>query len=207
MNAVDTLVVDSVNLNAWRSNDDFDYGRELTQSDFSVMDWIQQQIYHLWHALTDSAFYTNYGDAMWFAIGVAVLLALAYVLFRTHPELFVRNGGKASQTYSEDEDTIYGIDFDQAIAAALAKGDYREAVRMIYLQTLKALSDSAQIDWQPYKTPTQYTKEVTTGDFRTFTNHFLRVRYGNFEATQALSDEMKRLQTEILKGGTGDEGQ
>ena len=78
---------------------------------------------------------------------------------------------------------------------------------MIYLQTLKALSDSAQIDWQPYKTPTQYSKEVTTGDFRTFTNHFLRVRYGNFEATQVLSVEMKRLQTEIWKGGTGDEGQ
>ena len=184
MNAVDTLVVDSANLNAWRSNDDFDYGRELTQSDFSVMDWIQQQIYQLWHALTDNAFYTNYGDVMWFAIGVVVLLALVYVLFRTHPELFVRNGGKASDLFGGRRYHLW-----HRFRPKPSQPHWRKAIIgrrwEWFLQTLKALSDNAQIDWQPYKTPTQYTKEVTTSDFRTFTNHFLRVRYGNFEATQA----------------------
>jgi hypothetical protein len=33
------------------------------------------------------------------------------------------------------------------------------------------------------------------------TNHFLRVRYGNFEATEELFREMQALQEEIEKGG------
>ena len=37
--------------------------------------------------------------------------------------------------------------------------------------------------------------------FRQLTNHFLRVRYGNFEATEELFNSMKSLQEEIGKGG------
>ena len=37
--------------------------------------------------------------------------------------------------------------------------------------------------------------------FRQLTNHFLRVRYGNFEATEELFRIMQTLQEEIGKGG------
>ena len=77
----------------------------------------------------------------------------------------------------------------------------REAVRLLYLQTLKRLSDEKRIDWQPYKTPTQYINEVRMPVFRQLTNHFLRVRYGNFEGTEELFNSMKSLQEEIGKGG------
>ena len=82
--------------------------------------------------------------------------------------------------YEVGEDTIYGVDFSGGIADALSRSDYREAVRLLYLQTLKRLSDEKRIDWQPYKTPTQYINEVRIPVFRQLTNHFLRVRYGNF---------------------------
>lgn len=35
----------------------------------------------------------------------------------------------------------------------------------------------------------------------TIDNHFLRVRYGNFEATEALFHVMQSLQEEVKKGG------
>lgn len=76
-----------------------------------------------------------------------------------------------------------------------------EAVRLLYLQTLKQLSDEKRIDWQLYKTPTQYVYEVRMPAFRQLTNHFLRVRYGNFEATEALFHVMQSLQEEVKKGG------
>mgnify|MGYP003003230484 CR=1 FL=1 len=69
------------------------------------------------------------------------------------------------------------------------------------LQTLKQLSDEKRIDWQLYKTPTQYVYEVRMPAFRQLTNHFLRVRYGNFEATEALFHVMQSLQEEVKKGG------
>ena len=55
------------------------------------------------------------------------------------------------------------------------------------LQTLKRLSDEKRIDWQPYKTPAQYINEVRMPVFRQLTNHFLRVRYGNFEVRRNCS--------------------
>ena len=38
------------------------------------------------------------------------------------------------------------------------------------------------------------------------TNHFLRVRYGNFEATETLFHAMRDLQKEVEKGGGGMKG-
>lgn len=72
---------------------------------------------------------------------------------------------------------------------------------MLYLQTLKQLSDGKRIDWQLYKTPTQYIYEVRLPAFRQMTSHFLRVRYGNFEATETLFHAMRDLQKEVEKGG------
>ena len=47
----------------------------------------------------------------------------------------------------------------------------------------------------------QYINEVRLPAFRQLTNHFLRVRYGNFEATEELFRTMQTLQEEIEKGG------
>lgn len=108
---------------------------------------------------------------------------------------------KNALPYTIEEDTIYGVDFPGGITEALSRQDYREAIRLLYLQTLKQLSDAERIDWQLYKTPTQYINEVRMPAFRQLTNHFLRVRYGNFEATEELFRTMQTLQEEIGKGG------
>lgn len=79
---------------------------------------------------------------------------------------------KNALPYAVEEDTIYGVDFVRGIADALSRSDYREAVRLLYLQTLKQLSDEKRIDWQLYKTPTQYVYEVRMPAFRQLTNHF-----------------------------------
>ena len=108
---------------------------------------------------------------------------------------------KNSLPYTVEEDTIYGVDFPKGIDEALSRRDYREAIRLLYLQTLKLLADRKRIDWQLYKTPTQYLHEVRLPAFRQLTDHFMRVRYGNFEATEALFHSMLALQEEIRKGG------
>ncbi len=112
-------------------------------------------------------------------------------------QLFVRSP-KVAMDYEVEEDTIYGVDFDSAIQQALGRSDYREAVRLLYLQTLKLLSDAGRIDWQLYKTPTQYLNECRLPAFRLLTNEFLRVRYGHFEASDSLIRQLKSLQAEIF---------
>ena len=59
-----------------------------------------------------------------------------------------------------------GVDFDKEIASATATGNWRDAVRYVYLKTLRCLSDYHRIDWQPSKTPSQYVYEERLPAFR-----------------------------------------
>ncbi|MBR4897263.1 MAG: DUF4129 domain-containing protein [Prevotella sp.] len=108
---------------------------------------------------------------------------------------------KEDVSIEEAEENIHVIDFEAEIARARTAGDYTRASRLLYLQTLKQLSDAHRIDWQPQKTPAQYTREVSGMAFLQLTNHFVRIRYGGFEADEQLFLTMEALQAEIKKGG------
>ena len=90
--------------------------------------------------------------------------------------------------YIVEEDNIYGIDFPSTIDQALKVGNYREAVRLVYLQTLRHLSDAGKIDWQPAKTPSQYLNEYNGRPFHHLTTTFVRIRYGGYDADASTTD-------------------
>lgn len=196
-NVSDTLRIDTAVLEAWRADEDYDYAREMVQSDFSLREWIYMQIDNIFSWIFGSRFYTDNSTFIWCSVGVVFIAAVLAFIYYKKPVLF-GTGGKTVQEYEVTEDTIYGIDFPAKIALAMERCDYREAVRLTYLYALKDLSDAGRIDWQPYKTPSQYITEVGTPEFRTFSNHFLRVRYGNFIATEELAHEMQRLRHTVI---------
>ena len=178
----------------WQAQNDFDYNRELVGGGMTFTQWLTMQL----NELLDSLF------------GQAWVGVVGWYLWRYHPGLFMWQEQK-QEACEDTEDTIYGIDFDAVISKALGREYYREAVRMVYLRTLKVLSDGGQIDWQPYKTPSQYVRELSTSSqlsssaatanpavFRRLTTHFLRVRYGNFPATRELYDEVENLGKEVV---------
>jgi len=193
----DTIAIDTAALSAWRGNPEFDYERELVKTDFSLLRWIKESIIDFINGIFDSQFYHDYGLGIWIFFGALAVIALAVFIVYKRPGLFGFAEKVPSADYTVTEDSIYGVDFAAAIASAVERKDWREAVRMVYLQTLKALSDGEHIDWRPYKTPSQYAKEFPQTDFRTLSNHFQRVRYGNFEADEPLVEEMRRLQKAI----------
>ena len=191
----DTLVIDSAQIAQWQTQQNFDYSRELAGGGMTFTEWMMAQINELLRDLFGQAWRSDY---TWWGLAIvgAVVVGIGiWYVWRFHPGLFMRQ--RDERTYEEMEDTIYGIDFDAIISQALGREDYREAIRMIYLRTLKALSDSQQIDWQPFKTPSQYVREFDAAAFRTLTSHFLRVRYGYFEATRQLCDEVEQLGKEV----------
>ena len=174
-NPSDTLVIDTARLQVWRRDDDYAYGREVVPSQDSLMDWV----------------------ALWICIGLAALGAVLVFLLWKHPELFARSGRRKPMEYEVTEDTIYGIDFPSEIEKALENENFREALRLMYLQTLKSLSDYHQIEWQPFKTPTQYTFEFRQADFKRMTSLFVRVRYGGFGADKDMIRDMHNLQASV----------
>jgi hypothetical protein len=102
--------------------------------------------------------------------------------------LFFGKGKTSPFSFEENEANIHVIDFDKMIADAVAQAQYRRAVRLFYLKTLKQLSDHGLIDWRPDKTNHDYLREWKQRDiepgFRQVTVLFEYVCYGDFTIDQ-----------------------
>lgn len=211
----DTLVIDSAQIAQWQAQQDFDYNREMVGGGMTFTEWLMMQVREFLNDIFGDA--VNRTVAQWALaiLAVVVLGFIAWYLWRQKSGIFRRQ--ESGDTADGDaEDTIYGVDFGTAITQALALENYYEAIRLRYLQVLKALTDASLIDWQPFKTPTQYVREFSAAcslcsggaaaptaaapaAFRTLTAHFLRVRYGNFPATRPLYDEVEQLGKEVVR--------
>lgn len=89
----------------------------------------------------------------------------------------IGNGG-------EHEENIYEINFEQQIEQAVAQGNYRLAVRLLYLRCLRQLDEAGLINWQIDKTNTVYVNELTDAEqrsaFKLLTRQFEFAWYGGF---------------------------
>ncbi|WP_300728740.1 DUF4129 domain-containing protein [uncultured Bacteroides sp.] len=196
----DTLTIDSALLMQWQQDPAYAYHKELVAPDKSFLDWIGSAIQYSLNSLLGSEIITEYSTILLIVLFLVILSGILWFLYQRNPKLFMFNK-KDQLSYNLEEETIYGIDFQERILQAQSKQDFKEAIRLLYLQTLKQLSDEQRIDWQIYKTPTQYVHEVKQPVFSQFTNHFLRVRYGNFIADEELFHTMEKLQRKIKEGG------
>lgn len=198
--AIDTLKTDTAMLNALRNNPDFGYSRELVQVKSSTWQWMSDRLADWYQSLFNSVFPNENNWYLWFIAAVMVIgIIIAIVMVRNRNLL--RRKENNDSGYVVTDDTIYGIDFEQQIEAALGRDDYRTVLRMIYLQTLKWLDDNHHIHWQPQKTPSQYVREYRCAPFNTLTTLFIRIRYGGFEADQALVDEALRMRAAVCQEG------
>lgn len=203
---VDTLIVDHAYLSEWQQQAEYAYDRELVTPEFNFWEWLWIRFgdWLDWFFQMDP----SSGISYYVKLGCILLFVclLGFVVYKLNPRLFIGQE-KVSSSYSVEDDNIEGIDFEADIAQALQSGAYREAMRLLYLQTLKRLRDEGRIDWQLRKTPLQYTYECTYPSFRLMTRAFMGVRYANETADASRFDEMRELQGALMtalseKGGT-----
>ena len=201
---VDSLQIDSALVATWQADSRYDYDREIFEGRQSLMEYLGEVISRWLNDMLGTAIDSQAVYYALLVIGGLAVGVLAWLVWWRRAGLFMRSEKAATTDYTIAEDTIYGIDCDAELVAAEARGDYRQAVRLVYLQTLRRLSDSGQIDWQPSKTPRQYEREVGQGAFSELSHQFVRVRYGNFEATASTFAEMRRLQAAVVVGKGGE---
>jgi len=202
IHTTDTLIYDAAKIARYQADKRFDYNSQLGVPEINLAEIIFRELSRFFSRF----FNTDVADTVtwWFLVVffVVVVALVAFFIYKKRPELFIREKKKPVH-YTVEEETIYGIDFEKELSAALSAGDFRSAIRILYLQTLRFFSDKEYIDWQIYKAPTEYIYElkppILKAPFRKFTNHFLQVRYGNFKATPELYDTMKDLRDELRK--------
>lgn len=100
---------------------------------------------------------------MWTTLIVLAVAGLAFAVYKikamNKAGLFASGGGSPIDFTVGHED-IHEIDFEGAIAKATDRKEYRLAVRLLYLQSLKTLADKNLIEWKINKTNNDYVREV-----------------------------------------------
>ncbi|MEL7342752.1 MAG: DUF4129 domain-containing protein [Bacteroidota bacterium] len=165
-------------------DDDFLYDRRPVNQDEGVWRRILRSIQHWWNQLfaDSSPLWIRilvYGCMLAFVIGT-----LLYVFQVKIGGIFGRSAKQISVDFAEMPTDIHALDFDSLVQEAVNAGEYRKAVRLLYLESLKILSSRGWIDWQINKTNHDYQLELQSTPvalpFDDLTLHYEHVWYGDF---------------------------
>lgn len=139
-------------------------------------------------------------------IGVLVILLLFIIyklLSSDLSNMFSRESKQVALPYNESLENIHEITFDEEIEKALAARNYKLAVRLLYLSSLKQLNDANLIHWQIEKTNSVYLQELQDTDqrqsFSVLTRQFEYIWYGNFPVDGQSFTNIQTLFTDFKK--------
>jgi len=180
--------MDAEHLRSYRNNPDFKYDEGVVQVDGlweRFWNWVWRLVSNLFKkGINDS---TSTGIFIKYIVLGLLVLLIGFLITRLaglNFRIFSRKSKAVDVPYMELEDNIHEIDFNVELDKAVAAGNYRLAVRLFYLQSLKKLSDRSLIDWQPEKTNQAYVAELTDSQrkvqFKQLTLQFEYVWYGEF---------------------------
>lgn len=117
-----------------------------------------------WHMI-DSIFSSREGNigvtVFQYILIAAVLVTIILLLLKNKARaLFYGKSASVNLDFSELEENINILNFDELITEAVAKKDFRKAIRLHFLKILKELSDRNLIAWEIAKTNTDYSVEL-----------------------------------------------
>ena len=185
---------DAAHLRDLQTDHDYQYGRDAPPPENPVSRfffWLLQQLAGFFR----SKAYEN----VWQYVILAAVAALAvYLLMKAEVLgfLFPKKAAVSGMDYENLSENIQEINFDTAIEEASTARNFRLAVRLLYLQTLKQLTNAGHIDYKPDKTNRQYVQELAgsalQSDFEKLTRQFEFVWYGDFPVEETQFQQIMR---------------
>lgn len=190
----DSVIVKTINPSQAKEHEvsedvDLSFAKTKENNDTSLLDRFIDWLLKLLFGKTD---HNNRMTLQWIFMGVFVLagVILAVWLFsKSEFGSFLSGSAKQSEfNFSDVEEDIGGIDFHKKTEQAIAVGDYRLAIRWLYLKQLFLLNEKNQIVWQPYKTNMDYTNELLKSNhkqaFKDISRIYEYVWYGKYSVDQ-----------------------
>ena len=194
----------SSSLTAYSKNEDFQYEKETMEEP----SWWDRSWDWFWRKY-DDIMNTEGGRAtmktIYWLLGLgALVFFIIKVTKMNRVNLFTASPG-SNIPYTIEEENIHAIQFDKAIEEALQTGNYRSAIRLLYLQNLKILADKNIIVWQLNKTNSDYLYEINNTNlqlmFKHITNVFEYAWYGdlivNREDFAELKESVSKFQNQL----------
>lgn len=181
---------DQEKLNDYVNDSDYQYDLQQPSDRLSWWErfkmWLYQKIASLFSSVPGGKDTRN--TILLIIAGALLVFAIIKFIGADPRSLFGRKAKSAELVGEEVETDIHSISFEEMIADAISKQQYKRAVRLFYLKSLKQLSDREWIEWQPYKTNYEYVRELKKSelstDFRQITYLFEYIWYGDFHLDQ-----------------------
>ena len=101
------------------------------------------------------------GTLMWGIIITVFLFAVGYFLLANKISIFSRSGTGKTNIAEDEEVDLFKIPYQDLLQKAYAEKNYRLAVRILYLQTLKLLSEKNIIAFQADYTNMDYLHQLS----------------------------------------------
>lgn len=179
--------VDAKKLRAIQGDRAYRYGDDVPPT-ASLWDQFWAWFWYKVGELLRTKAYRNIGQ---YVLLIAIAGLVIWLLYKADvlANLFPGRAKNTGLGYETLDENIHQINFSDRINEAIESRNYRLAVRLLYLQTLKSLADSGLIRWQPDKTNRQYAYELTGNpkrlSFEQLTTQFEYAWYGDFPVDEA----------------------
>lgn len=190
------------NLQAYREDAAFDYiikKADLTWWD-NFLNWLENLLLRFFEWLFGVGQAAEYLASFlrlipYILIGILLFILIKFFLKVNATSVIYSRKNQPTEILTEDEHIIKNEDIDQLLNRALAKKDFRLAIRYYYLLLLKLLGQKEYIDWEPQKTNLDYVNELKRKDLKTHFGQITRlydyIWYGGF-----IIDETNYLKAE-----------
>ena len=148
-----------------------------------------------------------FNTLLWILIIGVFVAAVIYFLVQNKINIFSKDAAASSdESGEEDHDDIFNLSYTKLIQSAEKEKDHRLAVRLMFLQTLKLLSDTNAIQYQPDYTDLHYLQQLNQSKYY---NQFFNVMrsyeyvwYGKFaispEKYLSIKNDFLKLQHRII---------
>ncbi|MEX8548179.1 MAG: DUF4129 domain-containing protein [Mucilaginibacter sp.] len=185
----------AVTLNDYRQQRDFKYAADAEEG-LSLWNqfwnWFWYQVDNLARGRVTGSIL----QWLFIILGTAALVFLVLkVMGMDVMQIFTGKTNTVEIPYNESVENIHEISFEEEIEKAIASRNFRLAVRLLFLNCLKKLSDAGAIQWKADKTNLAYLHEIQNPEqqqkFGLLTRQFEYVWYGNFKVDQENFQQIK----------------
>ena len=152
--------------------------------------------------LNGSDFFSSIFGIIFWILAIGLFAYLVYRLFLSNSSFLSRSRKNISSdiTVVEEENTN---DPDSLLRNAIRNGNYRLAVRYLYLQSLQRLSEKKLIEINTNKTNYEYVMEVRkhkfANEFASLTLQYEYVWYGEYPVDERLFEQIQGSFTQFNK--------
>lgn len=142
---------------------------------------------------------------LWLIVAVAAVVVVLQLVGVNMRQLFSPARLPQKQDSETLSENIHEIPFEKAIQNAIQSKDFSLATRLMYLQSLKLLSDRNMISWHENKTNWHYVYELKSeklrSSFRDITYIFEYVQYGHMPLSETkfaiVQDTFRNFKTKL----------